>query len=88
MPGVGSVRLVCEARLHPVERRVKQAVPEPEARERAGDDLGDQRPWSLLKRNLCGRAVDKRQAARLDEARAVVFTLNRWMVRTVLEVLR
>ena len=48
MPGVGSVRLGREARLHPVENRVEHAVPEPKACERAGDELGDRCLWSLL----------------------------------------
>ena len=88
VPGVGSVCLGREARLHPVDHRVKHAVLEPKARECAGDDLGDWHPRSLLKRDLCGRAGGKRQATRLDEACTVVFTLYRSLVCTVLEFLR
>ena len=88
MPGVGSIRLGLETHLHPVERWVEHAVPEPKARKRAVDDLGDWRLWSLLERHFCGCAGDERQAARLDKARAVVFTLDRWLVRTVLEAPR
>ena len=54
----------------------------------AGDDLGDWHLRPLLKRNIYGRTGDKQQAARLDEARAVVLPLYRRMVRAVLEVLR
>ena len=87
-PGVGSVRLGCEYRLHPVKRWVEHEVPDPNARERAGDDLGDRRPRALLERDIFGRAGDKLQDARLDEACAVIFPIDFWMVRTVLEVLQ
>ena len=86
MPVVGSVHLVREVSLHPVKRRVKHVVLEPEACERAGEDLGDWRLRYMLKRNICGHAGDGRQSVRLDEASAVVFTLNHGLVRTVLEV--
>ena len=85
VPSVGSFRLGCEARLHPVDRRVKYVVPDPESRKRAGDDLGDWRPPALLKRNLCGRVGYKRQAVRLDKARDFIFPLDRCLVCTVLE---
>ena len=86
--GVGSVQLGREDCLYPVEIRVERAVLEPKDRERAGDDLGDRRPRSLLEHDLCGRAGDERQAAQLDEVRAVVFTLKRGLVRTLPKVLR
>ena len=56
VPGVDSVRLVHEAHLHPVHRRVEHAVSEIEACKRTGDDIGDWRSWYLLDCNLCGRA--------------------------------
>ena len=59
VPGVGTVRLIRETGLHPVERRVERAVLYPEARERAGDDLGNWRLRSLLGRDLCGSAGEK-----------------------------
>ena len=59
---------------------------EPESQECAGDNLGDMRVQPLLERNLCGRAGKERQAARLDEAHAVVFVLDRKLMGAVLEV--
>ena len=56
VPGVVSVRLVYEAHLHPVHLRVEHAFSETEVCKRTGDDIGDWRSWSLLDRNLCGRA--------------------------------
>ena len=88
VPDVGSFHLGHEARLHQVKLRVKHAFPEPEAREREGDDLGDRHPRSLLERDLYGCAEDERQAARLDKAHTAVFTLVRWLVHTVLKVPR
>ena len=88
VPGVGSILLGREARLRPVERRVEHAVLEPEARKPTGEDLGDWRPRSLLELDICSRAGDERQSARLDESCAIVFTLDCGPVRTVLEVPR
>ena len=76
VPDVGSVCFGREARLHPVKRRVERAFLEPEACERAGDDLGYRLLRSLLKRDTCGCAGDERQSLQLDEGRAVVFTLD------------
>ena len=86
VPIVGTVRLGRENGLHPVDRQVKRAVLDPETSKRAGDDLGDRRPQSLLERDICGRAGEKCQAARFDEARVVIFTLYHRLVRAVLEV--
>ena len=88
MPGVGFTRLGFEARLHPVKRQVEHAVLELKARERAWEGLGDQRLRSLLERNICGCAGDKRQSTGLDEARTIIFTLDRGLVCTVLKVLQ
>ena len=86
--GVGPVRLQRKTGLHPVKRRVVRVVLEPEARERSGDDLGDRCVRALLEHNLCGRAGDKHQAARLDKAHAVVFVLDCRLMGIVLEVPR
>ena len=88
VPDIGSVRLRRETILHPVERWVVRVVLVTEVSKHAGDDLGDRRPRSLIERNLCGRAEDKRQAARLDEAYDVIFSLYRRLVSISLKVLR
>ena len=88
VPGVVYVRLGDEARLHPVNLRVEYTVLETEAHKYAGDDLSDRRPRALLERDIYGRTGGKRQAARLDEACAVIFHLDLWLVCTVLEVPR
>ena len=60
VPSLVPVHLRRETVLHTVKLRVERAFLDPEARERAGDDLSDQRPRSLLKRDLCGCAGDTR----------------------------
>ena len=86
VPGVCPVRLRRKTGLHPVEHLVECAVLEPKARECAGGDLGDRRLRSLPEHDICGRAGDKRQATRIDEAHAVVFSLYRRLVSVVLKV--
>ena len=88
MPGVGPVRLRHETGLHPVKCRVERVVLDPKVRKHAGDDLCDQRLRSLLERNLCGCAGEKRQATRLEKAHAFVFALYRNLMCVSLEVLR
>ena len=82
---VGPICLRRKTGLHPVERRVVHAVLDPEAHKRAGYDLGDRRARPLLERDLYGCAGDEHQAARIAEACAIVFFLNRRLICFSLE---
>ena len=87
-PGVGFFHLRREPCLHLVERGVKRAVLEPQARNHAGDELNDWIPQSLLERDICSHAGDKHQAALLDKVRTIIFTINRRLMHTFFEVTR